>query len=160
MYCFAYLKKNVFVLVSLWFGFEIWQRGSTLYQECAVCCPKWKYAQIWPTYINCCKTAVLNRPQYSIDLEMRVNSEMVKFADDKINQRGETEEGSHRFEWVGITWQLKFSAEKHKVMHLGKSNPEYTHTLMSFYIDSYHTRKSSWIHHGQITKNISATNSK
>ncbi|CAM5152026.1 unnamed protein product [Natator depressus] len=72
------------------------------------------------------------------DLEKGVNSEVAKFADDTkllkiVKSQADCKELqkylSELCDWA-TKWQMKFSVDKWKVMHIGKHNPNYTYKMM------------------------------
>ncbi|CAM4645910.1 unnamed protein product [Lepidochelys kempii] len=72
------------------------------------------------------------------DLEKGVNSEVAKFADDPkllkiVKTKADCEELRKDLTKLsdGATkWQMKFNADKCKVMHIGKNNPSYAYNMM------------------------------
>ncbi|CAM5150171.1 unnamed protein product [Eretmochelys imbricata] len=72
------------------------------------------------------------------DLEKGVNSEVAKFADDTkllkvVKTKADCEELQKDLtklsDWA-TKWQMKFTVDKCKVMHIRKNNPNYTYNMM------------------------------
>ncbi|EMP29807.1 hypothetical protein UY3_13071 [Chelonia mydas] len=71
------------------------------------------------------------------DLEKGVNSEVATFTDDTkllkiVQSQADCEELQKDLslgDWA-TKWQMKFSVDKCKVMHIGKHNPNYTYKMM------------------------------
>ncbi|CAM4541138.1 unnamed protein product [Lepidochelys olivacea] len=89
------------------------------------------------------------------DLEKEVNSEVAKFADDAkllkiVKSKADCEELQRDLAKMGdwaTKWQMKFNADKCKVMHIGKHNPNSTYKMMGSKLAAT-TRERSWSHCG------------